>query len=241
MQKQSLIVEKLDQYFYPGVGNHWDDELFRAHVLPFMDSKTVLLDAGAGRGSIKLLDFKGIVAKVCGVDPVDEVMENPLLDEAYIGFVDDMPFFEDDLFDLIICDNVLEHIEDPSAFFSEIFRVLKPGGYFFAKTPNKFHYMPVIATLTPTSFHRYFNRLRGREDIDTFPTMYRANSKKDIFEASAAARLDVKSIDYFESRPEYLRLNAISYVLGILYERTVNLLHMDFLKILLIISLRKPR
>ncbi len=38
--------------------------------------------------------------------------------------------FPDDSFDLVICNNVLDHVQDTSACLSEIHRVLKPGGYF---------------------------------------------------------------------------------------------------------------
>lgn len=38
--------------------------------------------------------------------------------------------FPDNTFDLVICNNVLDHIQDTNACLSEIHRVLKPGGYF---------------------------------------------------------------------------------------------------------------
>lgn len=38
--------------------------------------------------------------------------------------------FPNEHFDLVICNNVLDHVEDAEACFKEIIRVLKPGGYF---------------------------------------------------------------------------------------------------------------
>ncbi len=38
--------------------------------------------------------------------------------------------FQDNYFDLAVCINVLDHVEDASKCLSEIYRVLKPGGYF---------------------------------------------------------------------------------------------------------------
>ncbi|MEI2780661.1 MAG: hypothetical protein V9H25_05130 [Candidatus Competibacter sp.] len=43
--------------------------------------------------------------------------------------------------------------------FREVARVLKRGGVFLFKTPNKTHYMPTIARLTPHRFHQFVNRI----------------------------------------------------------------------------------
>ena len=44
--------------------------------------------------------------------------------------------FEDQIFDGVVCCEVLEHIPDYRAAISEIHRVLKPGGYFCASVPR---------------------------------------------------------------------------------------------------------
>lgn len=43
--------------------------------------------------------------------------------------------FEDDLFDLVISEDVLEHVDDYEKAFLEIYRVLKPGGYHIFTIP----------------------------------------------------------------------------------------------------------
>lgn len=45
--------------------------------------------------------------------------------------------FEDNRFDIGVCLQVLEHIENDKQFLSEMRRVLKPNGIFFCSTPNK--------------------------------------------------------------------------------------------------------
>ncbi len=47
--------------------------------------------------------------------------------------------FENKSFDLIICNHVLEHIDDDIKALSEIFRVLKPGGVAILQVPINFN------------------------------------------------------------------------------------------------------
>lgn len=66
------------------------------------------------------------------------------------------------------------------------------------------------------------NKQRGREEHDTFPTTYRCNSKGQMRAVTRDTGLTLDSIEYWEGRPEYLRLTPITYLCGIAYERFVN-------------------
>ena len=215
----------MDTTLYPRRGNNWDDELFRTRLLEHIGAGTRCLDFGAGRGNVKQMNFKGLVGWVAGVDPERAVFDNPHLDDAALLDLKTHHIpYPDATFDVVFADNVMEHVVDPTAVFAEIRRVLKPGGRFLAKTPNKWHYMPIIARLTPTWFHRFYNRLRGREVIDTFPTQYRSNTSADVRAHARASALAVRRIEFIEGRPEYLRIFVLTYLAGFLYERIVNAL-----------------
>lgn len=238
-QLNQKVVVFFDKTFYPTFQDNWDDKAFREVILSYISDDTILLDIGAGRGIIEYMNFRGIAKKVYGVDPVDEVKENPYVDEAFVGLGDSMPFFEDEMFDVIISDNVLEHVEHPETFYKEVSRVLKKGGVFISKTPNKYHYLPLVATLTPMSFHNYFNALRGREAEDTFPTKYLANTSRKQTKLAKANDMKPEKFEFIEGRPEYLRISFITYPFGILYERIVNGLRLNQLKIVIVSVLRK--
>src|SRR5262249_26222911 len=136
---------------------------------------------------------------------------------------------------------VAEHLQTPEEVFSEVCRVLKPGGVFILKTPNLFHYMPTVARLTPTSFHRFFNKLRGRKPGDTLPTRYRCNTASALKRFALLSGLIVEDVEYIEDRPEYLRISIPLYILGILYERVVNTVPgLRGFRLVLIATLRKP-
>jgi len=51
------------------------------------------------------------------------------------GSVYNLPF-EENSFDLVICSEVLEHLDDYHASIDEIYRVLKPGGKFLPSVPS---------------------------------------------------------------------------------------------------------
>ena len=44
-------------------------------------------------------------------------------------------FFKDDSFDVILCNHVLEHIIDDTKAMSELYRILKPGGWAILQVP----------------------------------------------------------------------------------------------------------
>ena len=48
----------------------------------------------------------------------------------------DLPF-EDESFDIIFCNHVLEHIEDDTKAMSELYRVMKKGGWGIFQVPMK--------------------------------------------------------------------------------------------------------
>ena len=148
----------------------------------------VLLDLGAGRGSehidaadepvTKMRDFRGRCARVIGADVDSAVFENPSLDEAVQLVGDTLPL-DDNSVDIIICDWVAEHISDPAAFVSEIRRVLKPEGWFCARTPNRWGYIGIGTNIVPNKLHVALLKWLqpNRKEIDVFPTHYRLNTR----------------------------------------------------------------
>jgi len=215
------LTRWMDETWYPGVEDNWDDQYLRGVIESHLRPDFQVLDLGAGAGIVPYMNFRGAVARVCGVDPSPRVHDNPNLDDSEQGFGEAIPY-PDASFDVVFSDNVLEHLSDPDAVFREVHRVLKPGGTFVAKTPNRRHYVATMARLTPHWFHQFYNSLRGRAREDTFPTLYRANTPQAIAAIAARTGFRMRDCRVIEGRPEYLRLTAFTYVFGWLYERLVN-------------------
>jgi SAM-dependent methyltransferase len=220
-RQESRWISWLDRTLYPDHRDRWDDALFRQRVLAHLGDSSRILDLGAGAGRVTEMNFRDHAAWVAGVDVDDAVRANPMLHEAHVIDGTGLPF-ADASFDLVFSDNVFEHVEDPDRLFAQVHQVLRPGGVFLLKTPNRWHYATLIARLTPLWFHRFVNRLRGRPPEHTFPTLYRANTAARLRELGERAGFRVVSVESLEGRPEYLRITAFSYVLGWVYERIVN-------------------
>lgn len=70
-------------------------------------------------------------------------------------------------FDVVICAQVYEHVPDPSIMFSEIYRVLKPGGVCYLAALNKYwvmepHYNLPFLSWFPKNLANKYVRLFGK-------------------------------------------------------------------------------
>lgn len=221
MINTNIGIRELDKQFYGEYEDNWDNDVFRSYILDRVDKSYTILDLGAGRGILTSMDFSKDVNFVAGADPDPAVKDNPFLDEAKVMNNNEIPY-DSGVFDAVISNNVIEHVEKPAVLFREVSRVLKKGGVFMSKTPNKYHYVPLIARATPHKFHEYINNLRGRNEIDTFPTLYRCNTKAKVERIVSGAGMELKNVKFVEGRPEYLRVNMVLYLIGLIYERIVN-------------------
>jgi SAM-dependent methyltransferase len=101
-----------------------------------------LLDVGCGVKPYESL-FAPFAASYVGVDPVD----NPHAELQ--GSVEDLPV-EDRGFDVVLCNQVLEHCIDPAQAVRELRRVTAPGGRVLASTHGVMPYHP-----SPTDYWRW--------------------------------------------------------------------------------------
>ncbi len=180
----------------------------------------VVLDAGCGSGRVFRYEL-ALGCRVVGVDIGEELRDNPNVDERLRGDLERLPFAAAS-FDAVLASHVMEHLPRPEKALAEVTRVLKPGGRFLLLTPNRLHYVPLAAGLLPHRLHLWFNRRRGVEERDVFPTLYRANTAGGLRRLLEGAGLTVERLDRFETEPEYLAFHPLSYALGVGYERLVN-------------------
>ncbi len=212
--------EALRQRFYPAGFRSMYDRLQDAIDEVVRPTDTVL-DAGCGSGRVFQHRLAGRARRVVGIDVTDEPRDNPNIDGAAKGNLAALPL-RDASFDLIVMSHVAEHLTKPEAVFRELARVLRPGGRLLLLTPNRWHYVALVARLVPHRLHVAFNRWRGVDARDIFPTAYRANTAGRLRTLAANAGLTVERLERTETEPEYLAFHLAPYALGVAYERLVN-------------------
>ena len=216
--------------FYPesrfgGYSDRDGTVAFYGRIQGMLSPGMTVLDVGCGRGAglvddpvpwrRELRRLRGRCERVIGID-IDPVgAENSGLDE-FRHLRDPLAWPVDDAsVDLIVSDFVLEHVDDAASFFSEVNRVLKPGGVFCARTTNRLGYVGLAASLVPNRRHAgVLGKVqRDRKEIDVFPTRYRVNT---VWRLRAELRkVGFEAVVYgYEAEPSYLQFSTIAYGFG---------------------------
>jgi SAM-dependent methyltransferase len=202
---------------------------FFNRVNAILDPGFTVLDIGAGRGSWYYLDkceyrkrlrtIRGKVTEYICADIDEVVMGNPTSDRNVVIRNNHVPL-DDQSVDIIISDFVLEHIVDVGSFKQEISRLLKPGGYFCARTPHALHYVSVAARLIRNTRHAkllaFVQPTRHTEDV--FPTAYKLNSlhqvRKIFFDWENHTYLYTSEPRYFFGSRLFYRLCSILHAVA---------------------------
>jgi ubiquinone/menaquinone biosynthesis C-methylase UbiE len=194
------------------------EALVRQHATP----QARVLDLGCGRGGVMEL-LADHVALPVGVDPdpasLVEYREPTVCRAAALA--DALPFPEAS-FDLVLCSWVIEHLAYPEAAFSEVARVLRPGGHFVFLTPNALNYVVLINRLIPAWVQRHLvPRVYARAEADTFPVVYRANTQRKLDALLRQAGLRCEAF-HLVGDPSYIALHKILFWVGVLLERVTD-------------------
>lgn len=233
------LVAWLDHRLYPDHGRNWDDQLFRTRILSWLKPDMTVLDVGAGAGIVGAMNFRGQVARICGVDLDPRVVDNPFLDEGRLADAGRIPC-DDASFDIAFADNVMEHLENPAEVLARNSPCVETRRRVVIQDPeqnplcahNRSPYAAPVSSVV--------NKRRGRAETDTFPTLYRGNTARDVRRLAKETGFDIVKIDRIEGCPEYLRMTAVTYLLGAIYERIVNSSNLfSRFRVLLVAELRK--
>ncbi|MBD0318980.1 MAG: class I SAM-dependent methyltransferase, partial [Gemmatimonadetes bacterium] len=121
---------------------HFILETLARYAPEFRAEGARVLDVGCGDAGV-LIAFAEAGAEVSGIEPYERSVErgrvraeeHGVRADIRAGFAEALPF-PDASFDLVILDNVLEHVTDRPKTLDEIHRVLAPGGLLYMVTPK---------------------------------------------------------------------------------------------------------
>jgi len=121
--------------------------------LDINQNKLVHLDVGCGDGF--MFECKPASWISHGVDTTPEMLKACRSNHPSVKLSDALAEklpFPDSSFDVVTCYSFLDHLESTERFYSEAFRVLKPGGYYyFGLSPHREFYSALIQS-------KYFNK-----------------------------------------------------------------------------------
>ena len=103
-----------------------------------------ILDAGSGFGQYdyylasrnKEWTIKGVDVKQEQIDDCNNFFKKINLSNASFAFADLTEINQKEDFDLVLCVDVMEHIEEDEKVFSNFHKALKPGGMLLVSTPS---------------------------------------------------------------------------------------------------------
>lgn len=158
---KSYIFNKIYSFI---LGEHPRNTIFSfnyhnvKHIVSFMtrnirhklkDNNYIIVDIGAGRSPYYYL-FSEKASRYIAVDMKESLPTNEMRTiEQICGIAEKIPL-ENNIADIVICNQVLEHIEDPIEALKEINRILKPNGILIGSVP---HISPIH--LEPYDYWRF--------------------------------------------------------------------------------------
>ena len=210
-------------------------QIYEGLVAKHITPETRVLDAGCGRAGVIGL-FRDKARLTVGLDAdLASLCDNVGLHQAVLGRLTELPFAAAS-FDLVISSWVIEHLPEPETVFAEIARVLRWGGHFIFLTPNAWNYVVLINRLTPAWLQRRLvPRLYGCQEKDTFPVVYRANTRRKLDDKLGRAGLRCEEFHYVGD-PSYIAANDLLFKMGVLLERLTDYGSLRSLKVHLVAS-----
>ena len=215
-------------------------QIFEAEVDRRLAPGHALLDAGCGRTAPVLEKYRGRASRLIGVDAVQFLPRAGGL-ELYCCDLENLPLQADSV-DIVMARSVMEHVTEPAKVYAEIYRVLKPGGYFIFLTANLWDYASLIAKIVPNRLHPgIVSKTEGRREEDVFPIAYKTNTRRAVSRWSSQTGFDLVSFTHLVQYPSYFMFNGFLFLLAAGYEKLINHIStLNFLQGWILVTLRKP-
>ena len=162
--------------------------------------------SGIGSGPQVKLDYlravRGEADELWGIEPDEGMMPEPGIMDRFEHATLEGADLPADSVDVAYSFFVMEHVDDPSAFLTSLYRCLKPGGTYLFVTPNRRHLFTILAK-TMKAMHIdevVLKMVRGKMvDAYHYPVRYRINDPEAIGRHAADVGFNPPEFGFFES------------------------------------------
>jgi 2-polyprenyl-6-hydroxyphenyl methylase/3-demethylubiquinone-9 3-methyltransferase len=127
--------------------------LLAAHRVGKLSPK--VLDVGCGRGEL-LRSLKSDAKELHGCDWLPDLPDSKGIFYRSVDLnLDGLAGYDDHSFDVVLCSDVIEHMESPAMLLREISRVLRSDGTAIVTFPNSWNLFERLRFLFKASFRRF--------------------------------------------------------------------------------------
>ena len=120
--------------------NSFADQANRSGILKLLEANSCarFIDLGCADGIFTLAAASAVGTKaIYGADlEVSGATREKGIEVAVLDVNQPLHTYPDDSFDVVVTNQVIEHLSNTDLFVKEIFRILRPGGYAIVSTPN---------------------------------------------------------------------------------------------------------
>ena len=141
---------------------------------------------------------------IIGVDVAfDSIKNNKIINFGVVGDIQQQ-MFQEEVFDLIVSNDVVEHLPSPEQFIKVCFRVLKPFGHIVIAAPNRNSLFGLLAAIIPNNINQcLFRIVFGRRNQNEVH-FYRLNTEdafRSILIKNGFSNIDITFINKLGSHP----------------------------------------
>jgi SAM-dependent methyltransferase len=175
-----------------------------------------------------------------GLDPsLPDLIHNRDVTYLVGGSGEALPFTSSSM-DLVVSQWTVEHLAQPQVVFDEMARALRPGGRVVVFTSNANNYIPLVSRIIPDQMQdALIERLLRRPTHETFPTYFRANTRRRLDRLARGSGLVLEKCT-FVGNPFYFAFSPLLFRIALLFEKLTDPRPLRGLKLYLLATLHKP-
>lgn len=172
------------------------------------------LDVGCGHnifGSWMDREEQEVISRArcaVGIDlDLNSIRKHKTIHHLALGSLENLPF-ENNTFDVVSANMVVEHLENPLAVLETVHRVLKPDGVFVFHTTNRRNPLISLAAHTPEKLkNRAIKTFENRNADDVYPAWYRFNVPEQVRALAAESNFEIVTLNLVST-------SALTVILG---------------------------